>query len=75
MEVSKKSAFPTSFEVSIFRPFSREFRESEQIYQMIKIWRQFFFVRRFDRSVSFPTAIENGEHRTRNAVDRNLNFI
>ena len=40
--------------VSIFRLFSREFCECKQVYKMIKIWRQVFFVTWFDRSVSFP---------------------
>ena len=40
--------------VSIIRPFSREFCEYEQIYKMIKIWRQFSIFPWYDRSVSFP---------------------
>ena len=40
--------------VSIFHPFSRKFCECKQIYKMIKIWRQVFFVTWFDRNVSFP---------------------
>ena len=40
--------------VLIFWLLSREFCECEQIYKMIKIWRQFFFVTWFHASVSFP---------------------
>ena len=50
-KVSRKSAFPTSFDLStVFKGVLW----IKQVYKMIKVWRQVFFVMWYDRNVLFP---------------------
>ena len=64
-EVSKKSAFPTSFGLStVFKGILW----MKQVYKMIKIWGQFFFVTWFDRTFHFQATFQVFESKSLHGV-------